>query len=1031
MVNKLKKLFLQGTTLLLASCVDNTYDFANKELVADVKIEGNKLALPLGSLRAIMLDSLLSVEDIDVLEKMDGVYSIGISDSVPFDVDIDPIKLSIPSQEYSSAINFIEVDITEVDIKGVTPQPAVFNVPSVSLDDLNENLPDLSSSVTSSLVSDELKTLFETVKNMEGPMFFTPKYKFESSRDKYRVSDTVACKMEYTLPKQIKSLSTIKLANRAEGKNSTTGSLIQFNIQHPEVLDGVTKTLSFNVEFPESFRLSLDNTAEGVEKYVLEDEHTLKVTDLMAKGSQTTIQFYMDELAGLEQYVDEATGTLSMDELISYSVEYKLDGEVTLSKETELDEFEFSVGMSLPLGFRDIAGETNDIAVDFDPIHMDFHAHFDNLKYIDRIDSILFDAEKSVLVFDTDMTGGFDPFLLKEGHALRLSFPKELVIDEALSVYPTKEDDEPKIKYHADEHAFYISDLEVFAHSHWELALDRIVMEKPVVDGVFDIDVVAEIAAVDPSHETTSSLLLAGVKLESLSTTLESLQQKSASFSLNDSHLSINDAIVHTEKIIAPLDTYAEFALNEKVPGEIGRIESIGFVDDVPVTLAIDLDGLEQLETNVNLDLHIALPSFLKLTSDNPSVKVFGDSVLFKAAYNPSENKPLEIDLLCAGLDFMNEDFNGQGLMPKDSTDGNTYLSYRDAIVVTGEAFIDGMEFHSQVLESMEEITINVAVNIGEIGVKNFNGLYCGEFDRIGESFDLDLGDALAFLKDEKNGITLSEPQMMVSFENAIGVPVDVDLQLFGKDDNGTVIETSVIREEFHIAAAIYDDATGDIIPQETKLFITSDTNRVSKQGYQNVEIPNLARLLERVPASIELSVLPKIDQSVTHHVDLSKPLRFKGEYSVVIPLKFDDFYMCYADTLSGLQVSLGDAMELFSNIGIKAKMNVKNTVPIGLSLTVKALDKDNRVIEDITIDTLQLSAGSGGNILEATEGENVQLAIKSRSGDLSGLEKLAFRLDTYIDHTEGGVAIKGEQGIQVSDIVLDITGDLETNLSE
>lgn len=1026
MYRKLFRMFLMGTIVLLASCVDDTYDLANKELVTDVKIEGNKLALPLGNLRAIMLDSLLSVEDIDVLEKTDGVYSINISDSVPFEVAIDPITLSIPSQKYSSAIDFVEVDITEVDIKGMTPQPAVFNVPSVSLDDLNENLPNLSSSVTGSLVNDELKTLFETVKNMVGQA----KYTFKPDRDKFTISDAVPCKMVYELPQQIKSLSTIKLANRKDGENSSTGSLIQFNVRHPEVLNGVDKTLTFSVEFPESFRISLDKTAKDIDNYLKDNDHKLTVTGLLAEGNLTTIQFYMDELTGLEEYIDETKGTLSMDEFIKYSVEYKLDGEITLSEKTKLEEFEFSVDMNLPLGFRDIVGETNDIAIDFEPIHMDFHAHFDNLQYIDRIDSILFDAKNSVLIFDTDMAGGFSPFFLKEGYGLKLSFPDELVIDETLSVYPTKDDKQPKIEYRAGEHAFYIYDLEALAHSHWELALDRMVLKKPVVNGVFDIDVAAEITAVAPSSETTNSLVLAGAKLESLTATLKSLQQKDANFSMNDSHLTINDAIVHTEKIIAPLDTHAEFTLNEKVPSEIGRIESIGFVDNVPVTLAIDIDGLEQLGTNVNLNLHAALPSFLKLSSNSSEVQVLEDSLLVKAVYNPSAGEPLEINLLCNGLDFMGKDFNGKGLMPKDSTDGNSYLAYQDEIVVVGDAYIDGMEFHSQVLESMEDIVVNVAINIGNIEVKDFNGLYRGEFDKIEENIELDFGEGLDFLKDEKNSITLAEPQILIAFENTIGVPVDIDLQLSGKDENGVVIESSLISNVFHIEPAEYDASSGSIIPRQTKLFITSDTSKVSMQGYQNVEIPNLARLLERLPSSLSLSVLPVVDQNVAHHVDLSQPHRFKGDYSVIIPLKFEEFYMCYTDTIEGLQVSLDEVMDIFSNISLQAKMNVKNTVPVGLSLGVKALDDKNNVIEDIEIDSLKLSAGNGSSILEAAEGEKVQFAIKSKTGDLSRLDKLAFTLDAYTDQTEGGVALKGDQGIQISNIVLEVSGDIATELS-
>ena len=1027
MVKKVFRLFLMGTTVLLASCIDDTYDLANKELVTDVKIEGNKLALPFGSLRAVMLDSLIDVEDLDFLKLTDGEYGISMSDSIPIEVEIPSIKFSVPLQKHSSRIEFMEVDIQEVDIEGANAEPATFNVPDVSLDELNEKLPNLSSSVSTSLVPDEMKTLFETIKVLGGSR--TVDYEFKSKS--FGLNDDVACQMNYNLPEQIKNLSSIKLANRTDGKNSTTGSLIRFNVTHPSVLSEVSKSLAFSVEFPESFVLSLDKSAQGIDSYRMIDAHTLEVKNLVATGNETSIQFYIDELSGLEQYINSQTGVFSMDEEIKYAVEYQLDGKVTLSSATNLEDFKFSVDMELPLGFRDIEGETKDIRVDFDPVHMDFHAHFDNLQHIERIDSILFDAQESVLIFDTDMTGGFSPFLLKEGHALKLAFPKELVIDEKLSVYPTKNDAQPKVIYNKDEHAFYIYDLEVFSHSHWELALDRIVLKKPVVNGALDIDVKALVTAVDDRKNEVGYLELAGVKLESLDKTLENLKHKQATFRMKKSHLAILDAIIHTENIIAPLDTYTSFSLNEEIPQEIGRIESIGFVEDVPVCFEMKINGLEELDTEVHLDLHIALPSFLNLKSANPDVVVKGDSLLVKADYHPGKGKPLAINLQCTGLDFLGEEFGYNGLEVKDSTNGKSYLSYTGDVVVLGDAYIDDMDFHTMVLEEIEEMTIEVNIALGEIEVKNFSGLYRGEIEKIEESFKLELGDELAFLKDENNSITLAEPQIMIVFENTVSVPVDIDLQLFGKDENGDVIETSVISEVFRIEPAGYDELTGDITPRMTKLFITSDTSRVSMQGYQNIEIPNLSCLLEHLPNSIDLAVLPVVDKTVTHSIDLSKGVKLNGKYSVIIPLKFDDFYMCYADTISGLQISLGETLEMFSNIGLAAGMGVKNTVPVGLSLSVKALDMQNRVIKDIVVDTLRIAAGGGGNILQATEEQEVKFSIKSKTGDLSALDKLAFTLEASVNHTEGGVSLRKEQGIQLSDIVIEVSGDIETNLTE
>ncbi len=1021
-------MLLLGAISLFCSCVDNTYDLANKELSMDVKIAGNKLALPLGSMRAIMLDSLINVDDLEFLKITNGVYGISMSDSLPIEMDIPSVKLSVPSQKHSSKIDFIEVDITEVDIEGVNAEPAVFAVPNMSLDDLNEKLPNLSSSVSASLVPDDLKTLFETIKSGVS-LTFTPEYEFRSMV--FPLSDVVACQMSYKLPEQVRSLSSIKLANRIEGVSSATGSLIQFNISHPGVLSDVAKSISFSVEFPEAFKLSLDKSAQDANKYRLVNAHTLEVDGLVAKGNTTSIQFYIDELQGLEQFVDLETGVLSMDEVIRYAVEYKLDGKVKLSSETNLDDFKFSVDLDIPLGFRDIEGETNDIRVSFSPIHMDFQAHFDNLQHIERIDSVLFDAHNSVLIFDTDMTGGFSPFFLKEGHALKLAFPEELIIDNALSVYPTKNDAEPKIVYDAKEHAFYVYDLEVFVHSHWELALDRIVLNKPVVDGVLDIDVNALVSAVDAQRNEVEYLDLAGVKLESLNSTLENLKQKQAIFTMKKSHLMIEDAIFYTENVIAPLDTYTSFSLNEEIPYEIGRIESIGFAEDVSVCFEMKIDELEKLDTEIHLDVHAALPSFLKLKSTNPDVVVKGDSLFVKADYHPIQDEALVIELLCTGLDFTGAEFGYKGLEPKDSANGKSYLSCVGDVVVLGDLYIDDLDFHSHVLKEIEDITMEINISLDDIEVKHFSGLYRGEIERIKESFNLELSDGLAFLKDENNRITLAEPQIMIALENTVSVPVDIDLQLSGKDDYGNVIETSVISQVFRIEPAGFDASTNVVTPRTTRLFITSDTSRISMQGYQNVEIPNLARLLERMPSSIDLAVHPVVDKSVTHSIDLSKGVKFNGEYSVVIPFKFDDFHICYTDTISNLQLNLGETFEMFSNISLAAKMNVKNTLPVGVSLSVKALNQQGVVIEDIAIDSLRIAAGDGSNISEATQSQQVKFAIKSRSGDLSALDKLAFTLEALVDHTEGGVSLKQEQGLQLSDIVIEVSGDIEANLTE
>ena len=52
-------MLLIGASFLFSSCIDDTYDLANKEIETDMQLKGNKLAFPLGSLSPIVLDSIL------------------------------------------------------------------------------------------------------------------------------------------------------------------------------------------------------------------------------------------------------------------------------------------------------------------------------------------------------------------------------------------------------------------------------------------------------------------------------------------------------------------------------------------------------------------------------------------------------------------------------------------------------------------------------------------------------------------------------------------------------------------------------------------------------------------------------------------------------------------------------------------------------------------------------------------------------------------------------------------------------------
>ena len=999
MLNKNAKWLLWGSLALCCGCVDNAYDL-NKDIVMDVTIAGNKITLPVSNVKPIVLDSLIDVNDIDMLEKLDGVYSLKKSDVIdPIDIEIDPIKINIDPVTHSSTFQFEEVTIDEAVLNEVVKEQE-FKVNNVSIDDLNESLPTLTTSVTKELYTPEME---EQIKSLGSSDVISIPLDGTFSTDE----EEVGFDFDYTLPGEIKEITDI-----------TFNNLIQFKVSNPKNLDAVKKTISFTATFPEGFVLKKDDSAPEADKYTTPLPNQVVVSGVDAQGETTVLQFYIESLNGLEN----SDGKISFDDKIKYQVHYTLEGNLDVSADTDLEELKFLVSMNHKVSFEDAKGSTNDIDVEFEQMDFDFSAHFDDLEHIDSILYIDFDASSSKIGFTTNLgedVGGFEPFTLKEGCLLKLSFPENFILDLEKCVYPKE-----VATYKNEEHAFYISDVNKLHGFQWELAIDRIDVYKEVKDQKCDLDATASISVASED----GLLQLGATSVESFNSTLHKLQSKNVVFTMEETHLHIDEAVVLTEVIHEDIEEHTSFSVNEKIDDGVKRIESIGFYKDVPVVLDVDLTGVEDLNTIVHLNLDVTLPSFLVLDSQDERVNLHDGKMTIKADYNPQVGK-LEIGLLAKEILFAGEEFpNGMEL--KDSI-GSYYLVYDSDVPIIGEAYIDETEMHSTILG--KDIGIHVNFNIGEMEVKKFSGIYCGEIDDIQESIDFDLGEDLDFLKDEGNTITLSDPQIEFTIDNPVSIPVDMALTLFGKDDNGKVIEASRVNAAIRLEPADYDEATGEVVTREFKYLLTN--KETSKVGYTNVVIPNLSDLLKRIPNSLDIELKPTIDEEFTHHVDLSKELLFHPAYDVVVPVKFDNIHIEYTELVDDLNKDLGEALEHFANITVKADMNIRNTVPVGLTLTVDPLDAYGNIIEGVEIEDVQIAAGAGEDINGTETSENqvekLQLVVKSKGDVLRKLDKLNLIIKGDVDETVGGVALTPEQGVHITDIVLEVTGDVETNLDE
>lgn len=1019
---------------IVTSCVDKSYDLVNKEITTDVKIEGNTIAVPFGSLKAVILDSLIDVSEIEMLEKnANGVYCVTMDSTFTVEESIDPITFNIEPFEYKDTVEFNKASVDTVRIGG-NEKSAEFTPPTISINNLNNELPHLMSSVKTSF---DIPKLGELLEVFDKSPIDTYSYTFEKPLDVTTGVQKVACSIDYMIPAEVETIKSIKLGSN-DDKN---GTLVKVEVTNPAVLGSCGKVIGFRIDFPEIFYLS-KNAADKEKNYqVVNNGHSIVLDGFVPKGDKTELSFYISEIKDIDKYIkniNENNRRIQITDSIAYSINYTLSGGMELKKGMKVEDFAFDVNLDVKLSFYDAAGKTNDVRVDFKDIEMNFDCEFDGLEYIDKICSIDFDENESKLVFETKMDKDWlDAFKLKDGYALKITFPNSLYINPDLSKFVGEYTETET------EHAFYISDLKALAQSRWELSLKEMNLNLDVDQetGVCILKEKASVGFVNLTNpEDKGCFYLQGLEMESMVTILDKLNSgdKSAHFKMYESGLVIEDAVVITNTLEETLTANTTFEIDEEIPTEIKRIENIGFKNDVLVTMQLDVDGLGDLDAEINLNMNMSLPSFLKLKphEDVQGITVNEGLLSIQKTYNPSDKEPLLLKLWCTGIDFRTDEFGSDGLVPAVRDDDNSYIEYKGDIAVDGKATITSTEFHSTVLD--KEVYLNLRFEVDEISVKTFHGVYDAEIEGVDEKIDLDLGEELEFLREDGNSITLADPQLELVLMNPVGIPVDVDLHIWGNDENGEIIAESEIATKVSILPAMYDEKNDSLVPVETKLFLSTDTASCSKIGYDNIEIPNLANLLKRIPYSINMNVEPVVRTDSTHHVDISKPIKLDAAYSVVVPLRFDDLHLCYNDTITDLDSSLGETMDMFSNISLSVKMDVVNTIPLGLSLSVTPLDVNGNVIDGIEIDGLNVAAGSGSALVGADgivgadhPTQKFAFTIKSKSGDISSLDGLAFSLVAASDHTTGTAALKGEQGIKISNIVFEVSGDIEVDLNE
>ena len=464
-------------------------------------------------------------------------------------------------------------------------------------------------------------------------------------------------------------------------------------------------------------------------------------------------------------------------------------------------------------------------------------------------------------------------------------------------------------------------------------------------------------------------------------------------------------------------------SFRNKVYKQFAHIYDCSFKKDLAIVLNLKLDGLDGIKAkSANLNFTIDFPVFFKeLKSEDKGVTTEGNQVSINKEYLASNDEGLNIKLHCAGFDFGEE-----GLKIETDEKGHAYLSHQSIVTAKGKITLRNED--SGLRLSGTQVAMNMNFDFEDVSVKVVNGLFYEDFHGVDSVFAIDLGDLAETLEEASNHIRLAAPYLEVVLNSDINVPLEeVELCMYGKDEEGKIIDDTKFQSSFELIQQ-EDETSEEIIPTITHLLFTSSED-LHKEGFEKILMPNLAMWLEQVPDSMGFSVRP-ILAAKRKNIRIDRKISLNAACKTVIPLSFEKLHLTYNNTVP---VSIEeDSLEMFNNAGLKLKMSVASTLPLGLSLKTTALDENENPIEDITFGTIDIEpCNEEHSTLQTTKNiKNVEISIHSKGLDFSNLKHLQFDIEVYTDGNNIA-EFKPTQGIKLSNIAIEISGDIISNLNE
>ena len=958
-----RKPFVNAVMLLTSlgittSCIDNGYDL-NKDIDMNISVGGDAFTIPLGYSEQTTLDKL--IDESETLKKMDDqTYAIKKNDGIDdVSIKVDPVNIKIDEPSFSGTTVDFEAGLDDFNVAD-KKSSSKLDAPSIVVD---VKLPE---DISMDTGMRPIVTGGGTINDQESPFEFTYKKEW---------------------PKEVKTIHEVVLQDQSGNKKY--GQKIAFNVIAPAGMINIT---DFTVKFPVNFILYNANGEK-------QPGNSIQLARGLQTESKATYEFYV---YGQKLNASLPTG-IEIHDKITYNFTYTTEKAPTstdmLSVQMEKTDFIFDHALVT----------TNDIEANMKRGTVEMNTTIDGLEDVNEVHSVDF-KDNSILAMD-----------IAKGLELPVDFKSGDLVIEFPSYYKMElKEADNGITYTGNEltiPATALPDAKV------ALLLKQVNFTgtdkgKPVMENGKPI-----IKLTDPvTYYLKDNAPMILQKDNISSTDVADLDKKEMDVFVNGGKMEITNAFVDAKSYTAEVKDNTSFEVKEDVDEALKILKTVAWkTGSTPkMTLHINFsdnfpkEEISELEFS---DLKIQLPKFVKFAAgiegmdSDKNVLTLNDKFKVLEGYT----KPLET----TGMDFsyMN---NGTGLKTTVEN-GKTWLKITDEnetkVDILGDVKTLGGDNINT--DRLKGITVTPTVTIDEMPV----GLVTGEvdpvIDDVDENVELDLGDDLDFLKDEGNELDIKNPQIKLTLNNTVGVPVDMNLTIYGVDENDKEIENSRVEGiKFQLQPTNVGQETKTSVFMLSREAMNMPENDATHH-YENVVVSNLNKVMTRVPDRVKFHMNAKANNGTEHHVDISKDMTITGEYDVTVPLQFEDLNINYIDVIDDLHSDLEDVLDKTTSATLEILADALNNVPLDLNLSAKAQDTDGNELTTIeaTVYANDIKDGKIGGAITEDSAVKTPILIRlvaTSSADLKKLDKLELTIHAKANETTAGLPLKATQWVKI-----------------